>query len=84
MIDFLCFITSPKSVAIRATPETSSGQVPELGSGQAFQSRALKVKNKVGALATSIIEEPKAFSIAEFGFNMTLPRSLGLSLLFLY
>ena len=40
---------------MRATPEASSGQVPEAGSGQALQFRGLKVKNEVGALATSII-----------------------------
>jgi hypothetical protein len=53
---------------MRATPEASSGQVPEAGSGQALQFRGLKVKNEVGALATSIIYKPKAFSIAEFVF----------------
>ena len=31
--------------------------------------RGLKLKNEVGALATSIIYELKAFSIAEFGIN---------------
>ena len=46
---------------MRATPEASSGQVPEAGSGQALQCRGLQVKNEVGALATSIIYEPKAF-----------------------
>ncbi len=55
---------------MRATPEASSGQVPEAGSGQALQCRGLKVKNEVGALATSIIYELKAFSIAEFGINI--------------
>ena len=53
-----------------ATPEASSGQVPEAGSGQALQGRGLKVKNEVGTLATSIIYEPKAFSIAEFGMKV--------------
>ncbi len=70
MIDFLCFRTSPKSGshgAMRATPEASSGQVPEAGSGQALKCRGLKVKNEVGALATSIIYELKAFSIRNLG-----------------
>ena len=64
---------------MRATPEASSGQVPEAGSGQAIQCRGLKVKNEVGALATSIIYELKAFSIAEFGF-ITSPKSVAMSL----
>jgi hypothetical protein len=37
------------------------------------------VKNEVGALATSIIYELKAFSIAEFGF-ITSPKSVAMSL----
>ena len=57
--------------AMRATPEASSGQVPEAGSGQALQGRERKVKNEVGALATSIIYQPQPFSIAEFGINRT-------------
>jgi hypothetical protein len=32
------------------------------------------VKNEVGALATSIFYEPKAFSIAEVGFKSYLER----------
>jgi hypothetical protein len=48
--------------ALRATPEASSGQV--------LHGRRLNVKNEVGALATSIIYEPKAFSIAESGVNV--------------
>ena len=42
---------------------------PEASSGQVLQCRGLKVKNEVGALATSIIYEPKAFSIAESGIK---------------
>jgi hypothetical protein len=53
---------------MRATPEASSVQVPEAGSGQALQVRGLMVKNEVGALATSIIYQLKDFSIAKFGF----------------
>jgi hypothetical protein len=49
--------------------DTSLGQVPEAGSGQALQGGGRKVKNEVGALATSIIYQPKAFSIADFGFK---------------
>ncbi len=43
---------------MRATPEASSGQ--------AIQGGGRKVKDEVGALATSIIYEPKAISIPEF------------------
>jgi hypothetical protein len=46
---------------MRATPEASSGQ--------ALQGGGRKVKNEVGALATSIIYEPKAFSLAESGLK---------------
>jgi len=42
---------------------------PEACSGQALQGGGRKVKNEVGALATSIIYEPKAFCIAEFGLK---------------
>jgi len=54
--------------ALRATPEASSGQV--------LHGRRLNVKNEVGAIATSIIYEPKAFSIAESGINVAGGKNL--------
>ena len=41
------------------------------------QGRGLKVKNEVGALATSIIYKPKAFSIAEFELNFLTNEKTG-------
>jgi len=52
---------------------------PDASLGQALQSRGLKVKNEVGASATSIIYEPKAFSIAEFGNNKKPASRLSIS-----
>ena len=46
-------------------PEANYGRVPEAGSGQALHGRGNKVKNEVGALATSIFYQPKAFTIGD-------------------
>ena len=54
---------------MRATPEAGSGQVPGEGSGQALQGRELKVKNEVGALATSINYDSNRTYIDRFGFK---------------